>query len=129
MGAALVTGLSSTLTCSSSCSTSDQSSMSTKSFPRNPALSNAKFENYKLSAPTASTRAFALPGAAVTQARVQHGRTTLSAREVGSRIRHDHLNICWSGWLGWVDENWEIWTAKLGQVRARHLRFPVPCTR
>jgi hypothetical protein len=91
------------------------SAMSSKAFPHDPQLSNAKFETYRLTSPTASTRAFDLPGAAVTQARVQHGRTTLSAREVGSRIRHDHLNACWGGWLGWVDEHWEIWAAKLGQ--------------
>ena len=89
--------------------------MSSKAFPRDPSLSNAKFETYRLTAPTASTRAYDLPGAAVTQARVQHGRTTLSAREVGSRIRHDHLHACWNGWLGFVDESWEIWAVKLGQ--------------
>lgn len=91
--------------------------MSSRSFPRDAALGNSKFETYKLSALAASSSSsFALPGAAVTQARVQHGKTTLSAREVGSRIRHDHLHLCWGGWIGWVDEEWEVWAAKLSPV-------------
>lgn len=91
-------------------------SMSSKTFPRNPSLSNSKFETYKLSHPKASTSSIPLPGAHVTQARVQHGKTTLSAHEVGSRIRHDHLQKCFGGWLGWVDEEWEMWAMKLKTV-------------
>lgn len=90
--------------------------MSSKTFPRNPLLSNSKFETYKLSHPKVSTSSITLPGAPVTQARVQHGKTTLSAHEVGSRIRHDHLQKCFGGWLGWVDEYWEMWAMKLKTV-------------
>lgn len=88
------------------------------SFPLLPVHSNSKFETYRLSSSSSSTTtttSYALPGSAVTQGRV-HGKTLLSAKEVESRIKHDHLGVGAGGWFCWVDEEWGIWAVKIGEV-------------
>jgi len=92
-------------------------SSSSSLFPLLSSHSNSKFETYRLSplASSSTTQLYPLPGSAVTQGRV-HGKTLLSVREVESRIKHDHLGVGWGGWFAWVDEEWEVWGVKIGEV-------------
>lgn len=94
--------------------------MPPKHFPRDPALSNAKFESYKLGqlpdlSPPSSTP---LPGAPVSPSRFQ-GKTLLSVREMQSRVRHDHLSAGFGGWVCWIDQAWGVWAAKIGADEVR----------